>query len=98
MLSVKRCEIQIAQRAWDCSDGCPRLVRWGSVVKDSKRLLSFNLPLQLTIVEGVGAIQRSADSLLSHEGQSLHLGSDVLLHAGVLLSCKITLVNPKFVA
>ena len=47
--------------------------------KDSTNLL----PLQLAVVEGVAALQRSADGFLSSKRQGHHLGSDVFLHTGV---------------
>ena len=43
----------------------------------------LRLPLQLAVVEGVAALQRSADGFLSSKRQGHHLGSDVLLHTGV---------------
>ena len=49
----------------------------------------LRLPLQLAVVEGVAALQGSADGLLSSKRQSHELGGNVLFHYEVLLSSQI---------
>ena len=49
-------------------------------VQFTLEVASLTLPLQLAVVEGVAALQGSADGLHGSEGQGLHLGSNVLLH------------------